>query len=79
MQKKIGVRKTFAKRKTKRNIKKKKKRNLPPSVLKIKDIRRTEKKKKNSFKKSMVLALEESIDHCLDRECDSIVKVSQPS
>ncbi|CAI4695984.1 BDF_1d_G0043820.mRNA.1.CDS.1 [Saccharomyces cerevisiae] len=24
----------------------------------------------------MVLALEESIDHCLDRECDSIVKVS---
>jgi len=78
MQKKIGVRKTFAKRKTKRNIKKKKE-TCAPSVLKIKDIRRTEKKKKNSFKKSMVLALEESIDHCLDRECDSIVKVSQPS
>lgn len=77
MQKKIGVRKTFAKRKTKRNIKKKKE-TCAPSVLKIKDIRRTEKKK-ISFKKSMVLALEESIDHCLDRECDSIVKVSQPS
>lgn len=77
MQKKIGVRKTFAKRKTKRNIKKKKE-TCAPSVLKIKDIRRAEKKK-NSFKKSMVLALEESIDHCLDRECDSIVKVSQPS